>query len=178
LVQGSEDVFRSRVFQTRLGRKVTVYLDLVAPTGKFRYDEFEGDVLTTFERGLLAMGVPEKTNGRNCNQNHNDLRSLCRQYVVCEPDGGIGSIPKLVNHSEPLVIDVSDVHGVVPPRYIFIIILHIWDIGVIITSQEGFRLDEGLLGSWDSIGALGLPGRLWRSNGRVPLHEFLGEVDT
>ena len=91
------------------------------------------------------------------NHNHDDLRSFCRKYVVCEPDGGIGSIPKLVNHSEPLVVDVSDVHRVIPPRYISIRTLHTRDIGVKVTSREGLRLDEGILGSCDSIGALGRP---------------------
>ena len=50
--------------------------------------------------------------------NHNGLRSFGRKEVACEPDSGIDTISKLVNHSVPLKIDVSDVHRVVPSRYI------------------------------------------------------------
>jgi hypothetical protein len=51
LVQRSKDVFGSWVWRTRLGRKVSVDLDLVALAGKCCHYKFEGDISATFERG-------------------------------------------------------------------------------------------------------------------------------
>ena len=54
LVQGGEDVFRSWVCPTRLGRKVTIDFDFVVPTGKFCNNEFEGDVSTILGKGFVS----------------------------------------------------------------------------------------------------------------------------
>ena len=111
--------------------------------------------------------------------NHTDIRLFGRREVVGKPDCGIGTMSKLVNYSVLLTIDVSDVHGMVPSRSISGRRLQTGALEKKVARREGFHLDlGGLPGSWGSIVIVGWPGWPWRSNGRVPLHEFLGEAGT
>ena len=91
--------------------------------------------------------------------NHNGSRSFGNEEVACEPDSGMDTISKLVDHPVPLKIDVSDMHRVIPSRYISIRSLRTRGIGVKAGSRGGLYLDlEGILGFWGSIGTLGWPG--------------------
>jgi hypothetical protein len=46
----------------------------------------------------------------------NDLRLSGGFEVACEPDSGIGTKPKFMNHPVPLVINIPEVYWVVPSR--------------------------------------------------------------
>ena len=59
--------------------------------------------------------------------------------IACEPDGGIGTKPKFVDHSVPLVVDVPEVHWVVSSRLVPVRALYFRTSEIEVTGCEAFH---------------------------------------
>ena len=107
-------------------------LNFVVPTSEFCDCNLEGNVSTTLKKycqreSLLWQRIPD------------DLRLSRRLEIACEPDGGIGTKPKFMDHSVPLVIDVPKVHRVVPSRLVPVRTLHVRTSEVEVTGCKVFH---------------------------------------
>jgi len=59
--------------------------------------------------------------------------------VACEPNGGIGTKSKFVDHPVPLVIDVAKMYWVISSRPISVRVLQTWASEVKVTRREGLH---------------------------------------
>ena len=59
--------------------------------------------------------------------------------VACEPNGGIGTESKLMDHPVPLAIDIPKVYGMISSKLISMWTLHIWTSEVKVKGCEGLH---------------------------------------
>ena len=115
-------------------------LDLAGPAGKLSRDKLEGDV----SAALWSLVMRRSRNDKLLFA-ADDSRLSGRFEVACEPNGGIGTESKLVDHPVPLAIDVPEMDWVVSSGSISMWALHVWASEVKVESCEGFHWDSGMV---------------------------------
>ena len=75
----------------------------------------------------------------------NNLRLSDLLEVSSQPNGGIGTKPKLMNDLVPLVVDFSKMHQVVPSGLVSIRTFHLRASKVKVERRKGFHLDSGMV---------------------------------
>lgn len=119
-------------------------LDLGVPAGKFSYGELEGDI--SADGSIVnSWSYCDGEWLRNDIHDHNDSRLCRRLEVACEPNGGVGSESKLMDHPVPSTKNVPEVYRMISSRSISMWGLHFRAGEVKIMGCEGFHRDSGMV---------------------------------